>query len=438
LVESSPCRPLLRILGLTFGLAVILGGTIGVGILRTPGTVAAELGSRGLILAVWTCGGLFTLLGAVAFAELGTAYPQAGGYYVYARRAFGDRVGFLTGWTDWITYCAVLGYISIATGEFSVALFPGLTRFGGGVTPVAIAALAAFVLLQSTGLRTSSRTQELTSLVKFVAFLALVLACFSGPAAPAELAPAGQRSLFFAVVVALQSVVITYGGWQSALYFAEEDRDPGRNLPRSMIGGVLLVLAVYLLLNLAFLHVLPISKLATSKLPAADAAEAIFGPTGGRWITLLSLLSLAPLLNAILMIGSRILFAVSRDVPRWSFAAAVSGGGTPMVAMLITAAGAMVLAASGTFEKLVAIASFFLAVNYFTGSLALLVSRRREPSLPRPFRAWGYPWSALVVVLGAGVFLAGAIAGDTRNSLYAVALAGLGLPLRYLSRVRPA
>jgi APA family basic amino acid/polyamine antiporter len=244
--------------------------------------------------------------------------------------------------------------------------------------------------------------------------------------------------LFFAVVVALQSVVITYGGWQSALYFAEEDRDPGRNLPRSMIGGVLLVLVVYLSLNLAFLHVLPIPLLSASKLPAADAAQVVFGPDGGRLITLLSLLSLAPLLNAILMIGSRILFAVSRDVPHWSRAAEVSGRGTPVLAMLITAGGAMVLAASGTFEKLVAIASFFLAVNYFTCSLALVVSRRREPSLARPFRAWGYPWTALIVVLGAGVFLAGAIAGDTRNSLYAVALALLGLPLRYGYGSRPA
>jgi amino acid transporter len=427
-------RPLLRILGLSFGLAVILGGTIGVGILRTPGTVAAELGNRSLILAVWTFGGLFTLLGAVAFAELGTAYPQAGGYYVYARRAFGERIGFLTGWTDWITYCAVLGYISIATGEFSVALVPSLARIGGGVTPIAIGALAAFVLLQSTGLRASSRVQEVTSLVKFVAFLALVVACFSHPAASPSPPPVVLRSTFFAVVVALQSVVITYGGWQSALYFAEEDRDPGRNLPRSMIGGVLLVAVVYLLLNLAFLHVLPISRLSASKLPAADAAGILFGEDGGRLITLLSLLSLAPLLNAILMIGSRILFAVSRDVPCWSRAAEVSSGGTPVVAMLITAAGAMGLAASGTFEKLVAIASFFLAVNYFTCSLALIVSRRRDPSLPRPFRAWGYPWTAIVVVVGAGVFLVGAILGDTENSLYAMALAALGLPLRALSR----
>jgi APA family basic amino acid/polyamine antiporter len=421
-------RPLLRILGLTFGLAVILGGTIGVGILRTPGAVAAELGSRTWIVAVWTLGGVYTLIGVVSFAELGTALPQAGGYYVYSRRAFGERIGFLTGWTDWVTYCAVLGYISIATGEFTLAVVPGLGSLG--VTPIALASLAAFVLLQRTGLRVSSRAQEIASLVKFLAFLALVAACFRHPGSREAAAIARPESPFFAVVVALQSVIITYGGWQSALYFAEEDRDPSKNLPRSMIGGVAIVIVVYLLLNLAFLHVLPLPELASSKLPAAAAAEAVFGEGGERLVTLLSLVSLLPLLNAILMVGTRILYALSRDIPRWSRAAEVSESGAPVAAMLVTAGGAAILAASGTFEKLVAIASFFLAANYFVCCLALLVLRRKEPELPRPFRAWGYPASAILVAGGAGVFLAGAVAGDTRNSIYAMALAAAGLPLR--------
>jgi basic amino acid/polyamine antiporter, APA family len=423
-----PGRPLLRILGLTFGLAVILGGTIGVGILRTPGTVAAQLGTNALILTVWTLGGLYTLIGAACFAELGTALPRTGGYYVYSRRAFGERMGFLTGWTDWVTYCAVLGYISIATGEFSLALAPELT--GLGVTPIALASLAAFVLLQWMGLKVSSRAQEITSLVKFVAFLALVAACFGHAGVDGETETTRSGNLFFAVVVALQSVVITYGGWQSALYFAEEDRDPAKNLPRSMIGGVAIVVVVYLLVNLALLHVLPIPELASSKLPAADAAQVVFGPGGQRLVTLLSLVSLLPLLNAILMVGTRILYALSRDIPRWSRAAEVSEGGTPATAMLVTAGGAALLAASGTFEKLVAIASFFLAANYFVCCVALLVLRRREPDLPRPFRAFWYPASAILVAAGAGIFLVGAVAGDTRNSLYALALAAVGLPLR--------
>ena len=134
-------RGLQRILGLGFGLAVIIGSTIGIGILRTPGLVAGQLGAAPTILAVWFAGGLYTLLGAVCFTELGTMLPAAGGYYVYARRAFGETVGFAVGWTDWLTYAAVLGYISIGLGEFAAVLMPGLAPM---VTPIVIVALAGF------------------------------------------------------------------------------------------------------------------------------------------------------------------------------------------------------------------------------------------------------------------------------------------------------
>src|SRR5437667_495886 len=166
-------RGLLRILGVAFGLAVILGGTLGIGILRTPGLVAAELPSRSTILLVWLLGGLYTLLGSVCLTELGTMLPQAGGYYVYARRAFGDTVGFAVGWSDWITYCAVLGYVTIAMGEFSAVLVPSLA---GAVKPVAVGALFSFVALQWMALRAARRLQAATTAVKCLAFLALVAA----------------------------------------------------------------------------------------------------------------------------------------------------------------------------------------------------------------------------------------------------------------------
>ena len=148
----STSRGLIRILGVGFGLAVIVGSTLGIGILRTPGLVAGQLPNSTAILAVWIVGGLYTLVGAICLAELGTMLPQAGGYYVYARRAFGDAVGFAVGWTDWITYCAVLGYVSIAMGEFSALLLPSL---GGYEKAVAIVSLAALAALQLAGLRVS-------------------------------------------------------------------------------------------------------------------------------------------------------------------------------------------------------------------------------------------------------------------------------------------
>ena len=191
------------------------------------------------------------------------------------------------------------------------------------------------------------------------------------------------------MIVALQSVVITFGGWQSALYFTEEDRDPRRNLPRAMIGGVAAVIVVYLLVNIALLAVLPIPDLARSTLPAADAAQIVLGGRGRQFITILSIVSLAPLINAIMMIGTRILYAMARDGMLPARAATVNAGGTPTVATLVTTAVAMVLIATGTFQRLVAVASFFLAVNYFVCCLALIVLRRREPDAIRPFRALG-------------------------------------------------
>ncbi|HEX4961609.1 MAG TPA: APC family permease [Thermoanaerobaculia bacterium] len=427
----SPVGHLRRLLGLGFGLAVIVGSTIGVGILRTPGLVAGHLHSGFAILMAWVVGGLYTLLGAVCMAELGTMMPQAGGYYVYARRGFGDWVGFGVGWTDWLTYCTVLAYVSIGLAEFGRVLVPALDK--DWLPPVAIVTLLAMVALQWVGLKVSAWFQEWTTAVKFLAFLALVVAAFT-------MGPFGARGLqaskdthgltFPGIILALQAVVIAYGGWQSALYFTEEDRDPARHLPRAMIGGVVSVIVVYLLVNLALLAVLSIPDLAVSKLPGADAAAKIAGDRGKQLITVLSILSLLPLLNAILMIGTRILFAMGRDglVPRRT--ASVNAGGTPGVATLVTTGVAVLLIASGTFEKLIALASVFLAVNYCVCCLALVVLRRREPGAVRPFRAWGYPWSAAIVVAGAVVFLAGVLVNDTPSAVKAIGLLAVGLVAR--------
>jgi basic amino acid/polyamine antiporter, APA family len=426
-----------RILGLGFGLAVIIGSTLGIGILRTPGLVAGQIGTPAAILAVWTIGGLYTLLGSACLTELGTMLPEAGGYYVYARRAFGDTVGFAVGWTDWLTYCAVLGYISIGLAEFVAVLAPALTAH---VTPIGVVALLAFVALQWAGVRVSSRFQEWATAVKFAAFLALVLGGLALGGRTAA-TPGGAPTAAFTwagLVIALQSVVITYGGWQSALYFTEEDRDPDRNLPRAMIGGVAAVIVVYLLVNLALLMVLPVSAIARSTLPAADAAQVVLGGRGGQLITILSLVSLPPLLNAIMMIGTRILFALGRDRLLPVRAADVNRRGTPTVATLITTAVAIVLIATGTFQRLVAVASFFLAANYFVCCLALFALRRREGDASRPFRAWGYPWSAAIVSLGAAAFLIGALAADTRDAALALALLAVGLLGRTALTRRPA
>jgi APA family basic amino acid/polyamine antiporter len=415
------------VLGLGFGLAVIVGATLGIGILRTPGLVAGQLPTPSVVLIVWLAGGLYTLLSAVCFAELGSMLPKAGGYYVYARHAFGDTVGFAVGWTDWLTYCSVLGYVSIGIGEFAAILLPPLS---GSVTMVAIIVLVILVALQWAGVQVSSRFQQVATAIKFAAFLAVVVAAFVIPHTRVMPGLAVPAASIAGLIIALQAVVITYGGWQSALYFSEEDRDPDRNIPRSMIGGVASVIVVYLLVNLALLSVLPIGDMARSTLPAADAARVLVGPRGHLIITVLSLISLPPMLNAILMIGTRILFAMGRDGLLWKETAAVNTGGTPTIATLVTTAVAVVLIASGSFQRLVAITAFFLALNYGVCCLALFVLRRREPTRLRPFVAWGYPWSAAIVFAGAAALLIGMLAGDTMNGALALALLAAGLIAR--------
>ena len=409
---------LLRVLGLGFGLAVSVGATIGVGILRTPGLVAGQVHTPSTIVLLWTAAGLYTLLGASCLSELGTMLPQDGGYYVYVRHAFGNTAGFAVGWTDWLTYCSVLGYISIAIAEFIAVFAPPV---GSAVRFVAIGILIGIVALQWMGIRVSSQFQEITTLLKCVAFAALIAACLLVPAHQHPTEGSMAPSMTFS------GVVITYGGWQSPLYFTEEDRDPSRNLPRTMVGGVLSVIVIYLLVNIALLNVLSMSGLASATLPAADAAHVIAGPHGRDFITALSVISLVPVLNAVMMIGARVIFAMGRDRLFWSRTSTVNAGGTPQTAMLLTTAIAAGLIATGTFQRLIAMTSFFLAANYCLCCLALITLRYREPEGRRPYRAWVYPWSAWIVAAGAVIFLVGTMVGDTLNGLAAIGLCAVGL-----------
>src|SRR5262249_26162246 len=241
--------------------------------------------------------------------------------------------------------------------------------------------------------------QEWTTALKCLAFVALIIAglVLSGTGSGRPTSAAAPRSISLeGLVAALELVVITYAGWQSAMYFTEEDVDASRNLPRAMIGGVLVVIVLYVLVNVALLAILPIAELASAKLPAAAAAQRLLGGRGGQIITVLSLISLPPLLNAIMMIGTRILFAMGRDRLLWSRTAEVNAGGTPAVATLVTTGVAIALIATGTFQRLVAIAAFSLAQNYAICCVALVVPRRPEPTTARPFRAPGFPSTAAV------------------------------------------
>jgi APA family basic amino acid/polyamine antiporter len=433
------------VLGVTFGIAGAVGGTIGAGILRTPGLVAAQMGSAPWVVAAWLAGGLYALLGAIAAAELGATLPLAGGWYVYARRCFGDAAGFTVGWMDWIGHCTGIAWVAITVGEYAVFLLPGLEAH---TKLVGLAVLLLFTLIQLLGVEAGSGSQKLLSLAKAAAFLALVAACFllggpdtraaataAIPTAPAALTPpAGGTGLAVALVFSLQAIVTTYDGWHSPIYFSEEFSEPQEDLPRSLIGGVLAVITIYTLFNLALLRVLPLPVIAVSSLPVADAAALLFGAFGGQAITVLALLSLAGLINASIMGAPRILYGLSRDRLFSPLVDRVNRGGTPTVALVLTSLAAALLVLCGDFTILLGLAAFLYVSLYLVGIVCLFVLRFREPERPRPFRAWGHPWSTAIVLVGSVAFLVGALLNDTAHSGWALLLIGISVPVFQATR----
>jgi basic amino acid/polyamine antiporter, APA family len=424
---------LLRILGVTFGVAVGVGNTIGTGILRTPGEVAGYLGNGWMIFAVWILGGIYALLCSSSVTELGAMLPSAGGWFVYSRRAFGEHIGFVVGCCDWTMQSVAIAYLAVAFGEFAAGLYPGLAPHG---TLVAVTGLAALAILNWIGLKTGSRAQELTSLAKALGLLALVIACFTmspKSAVPSVVANlAGQKySLFLGWVLALQGVVITYDGWYAPIYFVEEDQDPARNLPRSMIGTALSCIGIFLLVNAALFRVLHLDHLAGSQMPAADASLVLFGGYGKQIILVISAVAVISTINAGLLLSPRILYGMARDgmLPRGI--TSVNRGGTPTLALFVCTAASIALVLSGTFDTLIAIGSVLFVAVYLSGFVSLLVLRKREPDLPRPYKAWWYPWTTWAVILASAAFLLGSVIGDLRHSLFTLIL----ILLSYLASV---
>jgi basic amino acid/polyamine antiporter, APA family len=422
----STARPLRRILGLGFGLAMVFGGTVGTGILRLPGTLAAALGDSRLIVLFWIIGGLYSLLGAMAVAELAAMLPEAGGFYVYARRAFGNGPGFVVGWADWINQSAAIAYCALTAAVFLGTMWPALA-----VSPraVAIAVIGVFTALHWAGLRISSTITNIISVAVGLMLMALVVGCFlSAPAAATSAPPLANSAvslpllsmgMLAAVVTALRAVFLTYDGWYSPIYLSEENTQPARTLPRALIGGTLIVAAMYVIINIAILRVLPLPVLAASQLPATDAARVVLPRGGAELVTIISLTTVLSLINATLMMAPRILLAIGRDGFFTQKAALVSAGGTPRVALALSSLGSAGLVMSGSFEQIYAVAAVLFLLMYISAYSALIVLRRREPDTPRPYRAFGFPFTTAVVLLGCLALCVAAVMEDPRSGCIA-------------------
>lgn len=429
---------LFKLLGVGFGIAVTIGGTIGTGILRKPGPIAQQLGDPTLIIAVWLLVGVYALVGSLSVIELGTMIPKVGAWYVYARRAFGDYVGFVIGISSWLGSISAMAFGASVMSEYIGLLVPGLTD---SLKVVAIGILVLFVGFHWIGVGVASRAQEVMSFFKAVGLLLFVGACFlfapDQPGATVStqtLQPLATGGLWVGLLAALQAVFYTYDGWHTAAYFAEEDVDPNKNLPRSMISGVLLIIGIYILVNLALLYVLPVEQLANSKLPAADAVQLLFGPGSAKVVTFLLMISIMGIINAQIMFNPRVIYAMARDGLFFKPFTAVNEGGTPGIAMIFTAAMSILMILTNTYAKLSDIATFFFVTCYASGFAALIRLRQTEPELARPVRAWGYPFSTWTLLIASILFLVGAVFGDPMGSLYALIFVAVSYPVYRMIR----
>lgn len=429
-MKNTKPNQLKKALGLSFGIAILIGSTIGVGILRTPGAIAGLLDNYWLIISCWILGGIYVLIGVGSYAELATMLPKAGGSYNYVMRAFGSYAGFITGWFDYITNAIAPAFYCIVISEYIAILFPSLQSL---TTIVAIAFLIAFTILHASGVKNGSVVQQITSVIKVLLFVVLIVACFMYSGVKINPLPNDSKVLQIGVLISffksLQMVLGTYDGWYAGSFFAEEDENPGKNIPQSLYTGALIVMLIYVVVNMAFFYVLPVSSLANSPLAASEVAKVVFGSNGATIVTIIALFSIISILNAFMMIPARILYGMSRDGFFIKQGSVVNKGGTPITALLISVCFTLLLICIGSFEILFLLGTFMSVIVWGLAYCALIRLRISEPDLPRPHKSWGYPYTSIVMILFSILLFFGFAYSDQKSFIVISIITVLSYPL---------
>jgi APA family basic amino acid/polyamine antiporter len=430
-------QQLQRLLGRGFSAAACVGATIGLGILRTPGEIARAVDSPAVYLALWLGGGLFVLLSTLMVAELIGMTPRSGGPYVLIARAYGPFPGFLLGWTDWLSQCAAGALKAVVLMEYLSLLLPGLAPW---VTAGAVLVNSLFALFQLGGVRLTGGFLQFSAAVFGLILLAVAAALVFGPdaAAPEAAANAVRADASWAqwgIVAA--AVVFTYDGWIAASYYGAEVRGGGRAAALGSLRGVVLVIALYLLLNGALAFSVPLEVLVGHELALAGALDWLYGPGVGVWLTLAALFILAAHQNMQYMACARTLYALSVDGLGARRATAVHARGNPTGAVLASWAMMVTLILAGGFEFLLNLSALLFMALYLALMVGVFRMRRVAPAAERPFRAWGFPVTGMVCVAG---WLAVAIfvgLMDPASAAWSVVLAALALPVyRWLAQRR--
>ncbi len=419
---------------------LVVGTIIGSGIFLVPAEIARAVHTPGWMLAVWVIGGVLTMLGALSLAELGAAMPEAGGIYSFITRAFGRLPGFLCGWM--LFTVATSGSIATLGAAFPIYLgaFVPLTP-----TTTKLASLLAIVLLtwvNVIGVKNGARVGNVLTALKVGGLVIMVLVIFLLPGPPADSAastptplPAGPVPLA-AIGVALVAVLWAYEGWHDVSFAAGEIHEPQKNFPRGIVGGVSIVITLYLLANLSYLKVLSPAEIAASDRVALTAMTRVTGEWGGKILTAAILCSILGAMNALILAGPRAYYQMAKDGlflervsrvhPRWR---------TPVEALVFQGlwSGFLVLFLGG-FSQLFTYVIFGGWIFYALAVLSVLVLRRKEPELTRPFRVPGYPWVPILFGVTAFAIVVNTLVETPRESLLGLAFIGLGIPVYWLQR----
>ena len=424
---------LTRALPSRFVLAVTVGGVIGLGILRGPGEIADVVPEPSLYLALWFFGGLFVLLSTAVTAELLGMTPRSGGAYALIRHAYGPYPGFVIGWADWLSFAADLALKAVVIMEFVAILFPETEAWR---TPLAIMVTTVFAAIQLRGIALGALIQEsATALIGLVIVaLSLVLFFVDAPAAGApDLVPTDTALSDWSLVIA--TIIFTYDGWLYASYFSGETKGGAGTAARSCIKGMVIVIALYMLINVALVKSAGLSALAGSDLALARALEIATLPAAGSIIVIAAILILLCHQNLEYMSGPRILQALAVDGFATKRAQVVGKGGNPIFAVIVTWLLTVGLIGVGGFDFLLLLSVFFYVPIYLAMIIGVVILRRREPDGERPYRAWGHPYSTIVCLVGWTVVTAFQAYAERETALYAVAMVAVSWPVyRYLAR----
>lgn len=419
--DDDQSRTLLpRRLGLISAIAVLIGSTIGTGIFRSPAGIAAKVPDEGLYLLLWALGGFFSLCGALTLAELAGALPHTGGVFVYLREGWGKLPAFLFGWSELtIIRASALGAVATVFAEYMLRLLRIENQ--SAVHYVAAGAILLVAVFNILGVQKGAIVQNLTTAGKYGALVILVLAAFliggNNPAPVQAVETTGQTTLVM-FGLAFISLLWVYDGWADVTFLSGEVKNPERNLPLTIIGGTLAVIAIYLLANFAYLHLLDISQISSSKLVAADTAYRIVGETGVKLVSIAVMISAFGTLNGSMMTGPRIFFAMADDGLFFKKIASVHPRfKTPHVAISLAAGLAILFVMVRTFEQLAD--AFVLAIwpFYALSVAAVYALRRKRPDLKRTYRTWGYPVTPILFILAVLWLIGNAFVEDLRHAL---------------------